>query len=60
MNFMWLMRMARWVRRPPSMLQVKIVAVVIVIVIALVALDWLGLWPDWARMDPRAMRHIRP
>ncbi|WP_295531151.1 hypothetical protein [uncultured Thioclava sp.] len=56
----WLMRMARWVRHPPSMLQVKIVAAVIFAVIAIVVIDKLGYWPEWARLNPKAMRAIRP
>jgi hypothetical protein len=57
---MWLMRMARWVRRPPSLLQVKIVAVVIALAIVIVVLGKTGYWPEWARMDPKALRHMRP
>ena len=60
MNYTWLLRMAKWVRRPPSMLQVKIAAVVIAIVIAIVVIDKLGFWPDWARVNPKGMRHFRP
>ncbi|WP_417807823.1 hypothetical protein [Thioclava sp.] len=60
MNMTWLLRMARWVRRPPSMLQVKIVAVVIALAIVIVVLGKTGYWPEWARLDPKAMRRMRP
>ncbi|KFE35366.1 hypothetical protein [Thioclava atlantica] len=60
MNLTWLMRMAKWARRPPSMLHVKIAAVAIAAVIAIVVAEKLGLWPDWARVNPRGLRHWRP
>ncbi|MDF1620677.1 hypothetical protein P0X85_09125 [Defluviimonas nitratireducens] len=56
MNMTWLMRMARWARRPPSMRQVRIVAVVIAVVLVIAGLEWLGLWPDWATVEPRGGR----
>ncbi|OWY15281.1 hypothetical protein B6V72_01410 [Thioclava sp. F34-6] len=60
MNYTWLLRMARWARRPPSMTQVKIVAVVTLAVIAIVVIEKLGYWPDWATVNPRALRAPRP
>jgi hypothetical protein len=57
---MWLTRMARWVRRPPSMLRVKIVAATIALVIVIAVLGKAGYWPEWARLDPKSLRHMRP
>ncbi|MDD8023990.1 MAG: hypothetical protein PHX82_12880 [Paracoccaceae bacterium] len=56
MNPNWLLRMAKWARRPPSILQVKIAAVAVAVVLAIVALDHFGLWPDWAQMDRHQTR----
>lgn len=51
MNLMWLVRMARWVRHPPSMRQLYIVLTVVAVVVVIVTLEWAGLWPDWAQME---------
>jgi len=42
------------------MLQLKIAAVAIALVIIVVVLGKTGYWPEWARLDPKAMRHMRP
>lgn len=60
MNFFWLMRMARWVRNPPSVRQVVIVLATVAIAVVIVILGATGHWPDWARLDPGGMRHFRP
>lgn len=51
MGLTWFLRMAKWVRNPPSPRQVKIVLGVIAIAAVIVGLEWAGLWPDWAQMD---------
>ena len=51
MNPLWLLRMARWVRHPPSVRQVQIGAVVLALAAAIWGLDAAGLWPDWARLE---------
>jgi len=51
MGPVWLLRMARWARNPPSWGRVKLVVAVIVVCLALVAAErWIG-WPDWATVD---------
>jgi len=57
MNLIWLVRMSNWVRHPPSMRRLRIVLVVALIVIAIVGLEWAGLWPEWAQME-RAPRRL--
>ncbi|MDO5631566.1 MAG: hypothetical protein Q4G22_06985 [Paracoccus sp. (in: a-proteobacteria)] len=52
----WLMRARKWAQRPPSTRQVVLVLSVIAICIAIVLAEWLGLWPDWARMQPGGIR----
>ena len=44
----WLLRMARWVRHPPSEKRVYTVVVVVLIRLAIVGTERLGFWPDWA------------
>ncbi len=60
MNFAWLMRMARWARRPPSAAQVKFVLVVLAICGVLVAIQYAWGWPDWLRVNgpARIPRHF--
>ena len=50
----WLMRASRWSRRPPSARRVRMLLAVIALGLAIVALEWFGLWPEWAQMDPRS------
>ena len=46
MNQMWLLRMARWLRHPPSPKRVKLVLAVLAACLALYAVErWIG-WPD--------------
>jgi hypothetical protein len=60
MNMTWLLRMAKLVRRPPSMQRVIIGAVVIAIALGIVGLEWLDLWPDWAKLEPSRRRPRLP
>ncbi|MGJ8546679.1 MAG: hypothetical protein ACSHWZ_14635 [Sulfitobacter sp.] len=48
MNFTQLLRMVRWVRHPPSWRRVQLIAAVIAICLVIVAIEWLGFWPEWA------------
>lgn len=59
MNFHWLIRAARWARNPPSPKMVKLVFAIIALGLALVALEKLGLWPDWATLERRPGRLLR-
>lgn len=45
------MRIALWLRRPPSRRQLVVMAVVVVIALLIGTLDWLGWWPDMLRID---------
>lgn len=42
------MRMARWVRHPPSPARIKLVVAVIILGLVIVGLEKAGVWPDWA------------
>ena len=47
----WLVRMARWVRNPPSEKRLLMIVVVLAICLAIYGIEWLGYWPDWATAE---------
>lgn len=47
MNPLWLLRMARWAKHPPSDARVKLVLAVIAISLLLFGYEWLFGWPEW-------------
>ena len=55
-NMIWLLRAAKWARRPPSAKMVKLVLAIVAAGLALLALEKLGLWPEWATQDQRPPR----
>ncbi len=59
MNPLWLIRMARWARNPPSVLRVIIGAVVVAFCLILVGIEHFWGWPDWLRVNGR-MRLPKP
>ncbi len=48
MNLIWLVRMARWARNPPSARQVILVLGIIAFCLALAGIELFVGWPDWA------------
>lgn len=52
MNPRWLLRMARWSHRPPSMRRVIMVAAIIVFCLLLYAVERFVGWPDWLSLEP--------
>lgn len=46
MTPLWLLRAARWVRRPPSAAHVKLVLTVIALCLALYGVEALWGWPE--------------
>lgn len=59
MNTGWLLRMARWARRPPSEGRVLWVLIVVAICAALVAVEWLmGGWPEVLTPDRGVSRGL--
>lgn len=48
---MWLLRISRWIRNPPSPARVKLVFGVIALCLVLVAVEKLGFWPDWLQVN---------
>ena len=57
---MWLLRAVQWVRNPPSGAQVRVVVAIVVAVILLGTVEWMGWWPEWATLDARSHRMLRP
>lgn len=51
MNLTWLLRMAKWARKPPSPGRVKLVLGVVGLCLLLVAIERFVGWPDWARVE---------
>lgn len=54
MNPTWLLRMARWARRPPSWKQVKFVVAIVLVCLAFFAVERIWGWPDW--LTPESAR----
>lgn len=52
-----LMRMAYWVRRPPSRTHMLIMAGVVAIALACLAVEAIWGWPAWLTVN-RAPRHL--
>ncbi|MCT4331891.1 hypothetical protein MU516_03290 [Paracoccus sp. YLB-12] len=50
-NLIWLLRASKWARNPPSPRMVKLVLAIVALAAALVVLEKLGWWPDWARLE---------
>ncbi|MDO5657464.1 MAG: hypothetical protein Q4G36_03955 [Paracoccus sp. (in: a-proteobacteria)] len=50
-NWIWLIRASRWVRNPPSMRMVILVASIIAIAVILGTLEYFDLVPDWMQME---------
>lgn len=50
-NLIWLLRASKWARNPPGAKRVKLVLAVLAVALAIVVIEWLGLWPEWATMD---------
>ena len=48
MNTIWLLRMSKWARHPPSAKRVKLVFAIILAAAVIYGIEWMGWWPDWA------------
>ncbi|WP_203564882.1 hypothetical protein [Aliiroseovarius sp. PrR006] len=51
MNPLWLLRMSKWARNPPSDKRVALVFVVIAICLALFAYEYFFGAPDWMKVE---------
>ena len=50
-NLIWLLRASKWARNPPSARTVRLVLLIVAAGLAITALEWLQLWPEWATLD---------
>lgn len=50
-NLIWLLRASKWVRNPPGARRVRLVLAIVALAVAIVALEKLGWWPEWAKME---------
>ena len=53
MNINWLLRMARWARRPPGWRPVRLWLIVIGIGLALFGIEHVLGWPEALTLEPR-------
>ncbi len=53
-----LIRMAQWLRHPPSRRTVQIIIVVLIVAAVLVLVERFIGWPDWATTNRVPMRRI--
>lgn len=47
----WFLRMARWAHNPPSAKKVVAVLIVVALCLAILGIEKLGWWPDWATAE---------
>lgn len=60
MNYIWFLRMARWVRNPPSPRMVKLVLGVIALCMLLFAVEYFIGWPDFLTLEGEGRAHRLP
>jgi len=53
MNIIWLLRMARWARRPPGARTVRLWLIVIGIGLAIAGVELFFGWPEALTLEPR-------
>ncbi|WP_170311765.1 hypothetical protein [Sulfitobacter sabulilitoris] len=51
MSPIWLFRMSKWARNPPSEKRVKLVFAIVAAGVAIWGIEKLGYWPDWATAE---------
>jgi hypothetical protein len=52
LNPIHLLRMAKWVRNPPSVRRVLLVFGTVAICLVIAGLEYLGVFPDWMQAQP--------
>ena len=51
MNQLWLLRMMRWVRNPPSKKMLKLIAFIVIASFALYFYEQAFGWPEWLTVN---------
>ncbi|SFN38864.1 hypothetical protein SAMN04487859_101332 [Roseovarius lutimaris] len=59
MNIMWLLRMARWARNPPSRAYRRMLLVVLGFVLVIGGIEYFLGWPEALTLEPQR-RFWRP
>ena len=54
MNPVWLLRMAKWARHPPSTRRVKLVLTVVAVSLALWGIEMVWGWPEALTVNGKA------
>ena len=54
----WLLRMKRWVQRPPSWRMVRLVFWIVAIAIGLAVYEHVYGWPDWLTVNDHGRRRV--
>ncbi|MGB1235114.1 MAG: hypothetical protein ACPG5U_05225 [Planktomarina sp.] len=57
MGPIWFVRMARWVKNPPSKKMVYLVIGITLSAAALIGIEQFVGWPDWLTFDNRGFRN---
>lgn len=60
MNMRWMLRMKRWVQRPPSWGHVKFVFTILLACALIYAYEYLYGWPDFLIIEPVGRGHRLP
>ncbi|SEN84307.1 hypothetical protein SAMN05216227_102725 [Pseudorhodobacter antarcticus] len=60
MNYIWFLRMARWVRNPPSPQMVKLVIGVIAVSLLIFGFEYMFGWPEWLTPNGGGRAHRLP
>ena len=58
MNLLWLVRMYRWVRTPPSERAVRVVLAIVALCFVLFAVELIWGWPEALTPNSGARRHM--
>ncbi len=53
-----LMRLALWLRRPPSRSHIILIAVVVAVSLAIAAIEHVFGWPDWLQTERVPIRRM--
>ncbi len=60
MNSLWLVRMARWLRHPPSPGRVRLVLAIVALCVVLVLVERFVGWPEFLTLEGGGKAHRAP
>ncbi len=56
MNPLWLLRLSRWARNPPSWRKLVLIGVVLALCLLAAGVEYFVGWPDWLTPNGKAGR----